>query len=190
MPSNFAQAAARLVAVTVLPVPPFGENTVTILPCRPGPVVCVPAGRVRRLADREDDVLDELRAASRTSATSASSACSSSPAAARGEQDHRRTRVLADRRQLVRGQRRSPCCVQDGVQVAACQRRGSFGDVGAGADQLDLGVVGERLAELLEPFTGSGGVNHSRAELFLGCGAHYGLLPGPSNYIVSTPGSC
>ena len=30
--SYFAKQAARFVAVTVFPVPPFGENTVTIRP--------------------------------------------------------------------------------------------------------------------------------------------------------------
>jgi hypothetical protein len=35
--SYFANAAARFVAVTVLPVPPFGENTVMILPCLADP---------------------------------------------------------------------------------------------------------------------------------------------------------
>jgi hypothetical protein len=33
-PSCFANEAARLVAVTVLPVPPLGEKTVMIRPCR------------------------------------------------------------------------------------------------------------------------------------------------------------
>src|SRR5437660_10309396 len=75
--------------------------------------------------------------------------------------------------------------MEDRVQVTAGQRRGAVCDVGAGTDQLDLRMAGKRFAELVEPFTGSGGVNTHA----LGClvsGAHYGLLPGPSKYILST----
>jgi amino acid transporter len=40
----------------------------------------------------------------------------------------------------------------------------------------------QRIAELVEPFTGSGGVN-AHALGCLGSGGHYGLLPGPSRSI-------
>src|SRR2546426_12178223 len=58
-------------------------------------------------------------------------------------------------------------------------------DVGARADQFDLGMVGERLAQLLEPFAGSGCVDsHALALGCLSARRHHGLLPGPSKSMV------
>src|SRR5919106_567309 len=76
LPSNLAKAAARLVEVTVFPVPPLGENTVTMRPRRAG----VPAGGrcpgrpALRIAKTTFSV---ICGRSRTSETSASSASSS-----------------------------------------------------------------------------------------------------------------
>src|SRR4029453_4496577 len=85
-PSNFAQAVARFVAVTVLPVPPFGENTVTTLPLRPGPdSACPPGGRQHKSVVAVG-VEGRREQAGR--------------AARRDDQD-RSPRVLADRGQLV-----------------------------------------------------------------------------------------
>ena len=150
-----------------------------------GAGVVMPAGRVRRLADREDDVLDELRQQQDVRDVRIQSLLEQPRRAARREQEDRGTRVLPDCRKLVRGQRRGPGCMEDGVQVAARQGRSAVGDVGARPDEFDLGMAGKRVAELVEPFTGSGGVD-AHALGCLGSGAHYGLLPGPSKNIVST----
>src|SRR5262249_47735015 len=66
---------------------------------------------------------------------------------------------LAQRCQLVGGQARAPGRMEDGVQVAARQRRSAFGDGCTRADELDFRVVCKRVAELLEPFAGSGRVD-------------------------------
>ncbi len=79
LPSNFANALARFVAVTVLPVPPFGEKTVRIFPWRPPPPLPAPASRPREWVDLRiaKTTFSTSCGSSRTSATSASSACSS-----------------------------------------------------------------------------------------------------------------
>ena len=76
--------------------------------------------------------------------------------------------------------------MQDGVQVAACERRSAVGNGRAAADHFDLGMAGERFAELLEPFAGSG--REDPHALALGCvvtRGHRILLPGPSVSMVT-----
>ena len=70
--------------------------------------------------------------------------------------------------------------MEDGVQVATRQGRGTVCDGVARPDQLDLGMAPQRIAELVEPFTGAGGV-HAHALGCLSSGGHLGPLPGPSN---------
>ena len=101
LPSNLANAAARFVDVTVLPVPPFGENTVTIRPRRVGALTGGFAGRLARLADGEDDVLGHLREEQDVRHVGVQRLLEQDRGLARGEQDDRRPRVLAERGDLV-----------------------------------------------------------------------------------------
>src|ERR671923_248984 len=76
LPQCLASETPRFVAVTVLPVPPLGENTVTSRPCRCcGPLRRLPTWPAFRIAKT---TLSVSCGRSRTSATSCSSASSSS----------------------------------------------------------------------------------------------------------------
>src|SRR5256885_906498 len=102
LPECFASEAARFVAIDVLPVPPFGAKTVTILPCRAWPPWAAsfrPAWLALRIAKT---TLSVSCGSSRTSETSASSASSSSVAGAPAA----RTITGAAGRRLVRFVRR------------------------------------------------------------------------------------
>ncbi len=100
LPSYLANVDARFVAVTVFPVPPFGENTVTIRPRRPAwpppPPTLRPEWLALRIAKTTFSVICGRR---RTSDTSASSACSSradaSPEASRITGDWVCSRIAA-----------------------------------------------------------------------------------------------
>src|SRR6266480_3834234 len=76
LPQCLANEAEMFVDSTVLPVPPFGENTVTRRPCRPPPVACClrPVWQAFLI---EKTTLSVSCGSSRTSATSASRASSS-----------------------------------------------------------------------------------------------------------------
>ena len=139
-------------------------------------------GRVRRLANCEDDVLDELREQQDVGHVRLESLLEQPRRAVRRDEENRGAGVLADRGKLVRGQARAPRRVEDGVQVAARQRAGAVSDANTRADHLDLGVVRERLAQLLESLAGPRRIDSDALTLScLCCGAHRGLLPGPSN---------
>ena len=94
--------------------------------------------------------------------------------------------VLANGCELVRGQTRAPGPVEDGVQVAAPQGRSAVGDVCARADELDLGVTGERFAELLEALAGARRVHPHALAFSCHCGAHLGPLT-PERSFSSEP---
>src|SRR6266542_4085981 len=143
LPSNFANALARFVAVTVLPVPPFGEKTVRIFPWRP-------PTRVGRLADREDDVLDQLREQQDVGDLGLQRLLEHDRRPAGSDDQNRGARLITNGCELIRRQTRAPGRVEDGVQVAARQGRSSFGDCDACADQLELRMTREGLAQLLE----------------------------------------
>ena len=66
--------------------------------------------------------------------------------------------------------------MQDAVEVAAGEDAGGLGDVVAPAHDLELGVVGERLAEVREAVAVTGEVD-ARAAAVLGCIGH---LPAPA----------
>jgi hypothetical protein len=107
---------------------------------------------VRRLADREDDVLGQLRQEQHVGHVGVERLLEERRVRSRGEHDHRRGRLLADRGQLVDGQRGRPGRVEHGAEVAAGESRRCLADLLARADDLELRVVGERLAEILEAF--------------------------------------
>src|SRR6185437_14337606 len=70
--------------------------------------------------------------------------------------------------------------VQDGVEVAAGERRGALGDRDARTQQLELGMARQRLAELVEALARTRAVETQTLALGgLRC-RHHGLLPGPS----------
>ena len=103
-------------------------------------------GRVGRLANCEDDVLDELREQQDVGHVRLERLLEQPRRAVRRDEENRGAGVLADRGKLVRGQARAPRRVEDGVQVAARQRAGAVIDANTRTDHLDLGVVRERLA--------------------------------------------
>ncbi len=147
--SYLANAAARFVAITVLPVPPFGEKTVTMRPS------CL-----RRAAGHVDRrfALAALRIAkttfsvscgrSRTSVTSASSASSSSA------EDSPEAITKIGARVCSRIAAISPAGseldarrVEDAVEMPAGERGGGLGDVLRGTDELELVMGGEGVAQ-------------------------------------------
>ena len=125
MPAFFAKQTDRFVAVTVLPVPPFGENTVMTRPVAARVSPLAAPTRVARLADREDDVLGQLRKEQHVGDVGVERLFEQSRGLARGDEDDRRLRVLADRRDLVGGQRRAARGVQHSLEMSAGQRAGS-----------------------------------------------------------------
>src|SRR5689334_11931885 len=108
--------------------------------------------RVRRLANRKDDVLDELWQQEDIGDVRLECLLEHARRPARGNDQDRGASVLANSCKLVRGQTRAPGRMEDGVQVAARQRRSAVGDMRARADEFDFRVSRERLAKLLEAF--------------------------------------
>ena len=145
----------------------------------------VPAPGVRGLADREDHVLDELRQEQDVGYIRVQRLLEQPCRPAGSDDQDRSTRVLTDACKLIRRQRAAPRGMKDGVQVTAGEHCDPSGDIGAGADELDFRMACKRLAQLVEPFTGSG--CEEPHALTLGCfspGHQCGLLPGPSNCMV------
>jgi len=133
--------------------------------------VGVAATAVRRLANREDDVLDQLREQQDVGHVSVQRLVEQPGRAAGCNQQDRRTRVLADRVDLVCRERRAPGRVQDRLEMTPGECAGAARDVGARADHLDLGMACEGLAQLVEPFAGSGRVQpHALALCGVGSG--------------------
>ena len=141
--SNLAKAAARFVEVTVFPVPPLGENTVTMRPRRVD-VDGGPQSRPSGLADGEDDVLGHLREEQDVGDVRVQRLLEQDRGLARGEQDDRRPRVLADRGDLVDGERRAPRPVEDLLEVPTGEDAGRLGHADARADELDLACRSRR----------------------------------------------
>ena len=158
MPSNLAKAAARFVEVTVFPVPPLGENTVTMRPRRVG-VADGGAGRrvdllALRMAKTTFSVICGRRRTSETSASSASSRrTEASPEASRMIGARVCSRIVAissagsvELRVPWRITSRCPP-----VRTPADSATPTLVP-----DELDLGVTLERVAELVEAVTGPG----------------------------------
>ena len=172
--------------MTVLPVPPFGENTVMIRPWR----ACAALGRqaaagVGRLAEREDDVLGQLRQQEDVGdAFGVERLVEQRGRLARGEDHDRRARVLADRGHLVRREatssgwraRRTWRCPPARAAVASAT-------FSLQPTKSSSGWVGETLAQAVEPVAGAGHVDAGAARCSL-----VRLLPAPRS--ASTPASC
>ena len=149
---------------TVLPTPPFGEKTVITRPRRPLSGLSA-ATLVTCLADREDDVLGQLRQRDEVGDAVLERLFQQPGAVAGREEDDRRPRVLTHCRHLPRRILRATCRVEDRVEVAAGERRGRLLDHLGRPDELELVVCLESLEDLWEPIAGP---RHVDAEPFLG----------------------
>ena len=138
-------------------------------------VTCLPAlGRepatgVRGLAEREDDVLGQLRKQQDVGdAVGVEGLVEQRRRLAGGEDDDRRARVLADHRDLVGRQGRRAGAVHDHLEVAAGERRRGLGHVLAPADEVDLDMRRERFAQAIEAFAGARHVDANGLALSVG----------------------
>ena len=100
---------------------------------------------VRRLADREDDVVGQLREQEDVGDVRVERLLEELARLAGGENDDRCTRVLADDCQLVVRQRLRVGREQDDVQVAAGECAGCLLRRRGDADELELGFLCEHL---------------------------------------------
>ena len=130
---------------------------------------------VRRLADREDDVLGQRGQQEHVRHIRAEGVFEQGGCLAGRDQQERDTRVLADRRDLVRRQRRRARRKQDTVEMAAFERGRRTARLLGVADDLDSRLLRERLAKLLEALAGAGQID-------AGCLTH--RWPTPSVSIV------
>ena len=105
---------------------------------------------MRGLADREDDVVRELRQEQQVAHVGVERLLEHRAGLARGDQDQRRARLLADRGDLACRERRRASGVDDAVEVPAGEGRSGLRDVLRLADELDLGVACELLTERRE----------------------------------------
>ena len=78
---------------------------------------------------------------------------------ARGDHDHRRAGLLADRRDLHGGEVPTRRRVEHAVQVPAGENPAAPGDLLALADEIDVLLLAERLAQSLESVAVSGAVD-------------------------------
>ena len=108
---------------------------------------------MRRLADREDDVVDELRQHEHVGDVGVQRLVEQRTGGGRRDDDDRRPRLFADRGDLGRRERLGPRAVKHAVEVAAGQDAGSLSDMVAPADDLEIGVAGEGLAKVGEAVT-------------------------------------
>src|SRR5205823_7238271 len=106
------------------------------------------AAHVADLADREDDVLRQLGQREHVGDPGLKRLLEQARALARGDEDHRRARVLADPGERVARELRPGRRLQDDVEVPAGERAGGLFDVRARADELEPLVVRERLEDL------------------------------------------
>ena len=102
-----------------------------------------PLADVARLADREDDVVGQLRQKQDVGDVVLERIFEQRRRAVRGQQDDRRPRVLTQGGDLVHRQRCRASGVQDDLKVAACQRRRGLAHLSRRAYELDFGVVRE-----------------------------------------------
>ena len=154
LPIDLHSVAARFVETTVLPTPPFGEKTVITRPRRPSPALRA-AALCAGLADGEDDVLRQLRQRDEVGDAVLERLFEQAGAVTGREEDDRRTRVLAHRRQLSRWVLRPTRRVEDRVEVAAGECRGRLLDHLGRSDELELVVGLEGLEDLWEPVAGA-----------------------------------
>ena len=128
-----------------------------------------------RLANREHDVLRQLREQEDVGDIGVERLLEQGRGLTRGKQDDRRQRVLADGRDLLDGQSRAARGVQDGLQVATGQRAGALADVLRPADELELRVTPEGVTQLGKAFAVA---RDEDASLFtcLGLDGHRALL--------------
>ena len=142
--------------ITVLPVPPFGENTVVIRPWLAEALR--PPARMADLAQREDDVVGQLRERQDVGHAPLERGLEEARAVARGDEDHGRLRVLADRRVLVRGEHRPAGRMHDDVEVAAGQSARGVAHLGTLSDELEPCVPPQGGNELSVAVAGPGRV--------------------------------
>ena len=131
-----------------LPGPALGREDGDESTLPPAAVRLLLATCVAGLPDREDDVVGELRKQQDVGDVRVQRVFEQARRAAGGEQDHGGLRVFPDRGYIVRRQRRAARRMQHDLQVPAGQGRGALEDVVARADELDLGVLSERLAQV------------------------------------------
>ena len=108
-----------------------------------------------RLADREDDVLRQLRQRDEVGDAVLERLFEQAGAVAGREQDDRRPRVLAHRCQLSRRVVRPTRRVEDRVEVAAGESRSCLLDHLGRSDELELIVGLECLQDLWKPVAGA-----------------------------------
>ena len=97
------------------------------------------------LADREDDVLGQLWEQEDVGDVGIECLLEQRRRFARGDEDDRSLRVLADGGQLVGGQRGAARRVQDGLEMTAGECARTFADLFGSPDELDLAVSPEGL---------------------------------------------
>jgi hypothetical protein len=115
------------------------------------PVPASPTG-VARLANREDDVLGQLRKEQHVGDVGVERLLEQGRSLARSHQDDRCLGVLADRRDVVDGQRRAARGVQHDLEMPAGQRAGSCIHVVRMAHELELRVAPEGVTQLGQAF--------------------------------------
>src|SRR5439155_13145832 len=113
---------------------------------------CGPPRSVRRLSDREDDVLRQRGEQHDVGDVGPQRVVEQCRRLAGREHEQRYASELADCGDLVRGQRRRARAVQDTVEVPALQGAGCIGDLLGGTNDLDPGLLCKSFAELLESF--------------------------------------
>ena len=104
------------------------------------------------LADREDDVLGQLRKQKDVGNVRVERVLEERGRLTRGEEDDRSLRVLADCRDLVGRKRRAVRGMEDRLEVASGQRACALADQVRPADELDFGVAPEGFTQLVESF--------------------------------------
>src|SRR5438093_8413622 len=128
----------------------------------------VAATDMRGLADREDDVLRQLRQREDVGHACLERLLQQCSAAARAHHDHRRTSVLADGRQLVGGKLRPACGEEHCLEMATGERRSGLCHRLPLPDELYLILRLERAEDLREAVAGT-----DREDSDVGLVAHY-----------------
>jgi len=118
------------------------------------------AACVCRLADREHDVVRELRQQQHVGDVGGERVLEHRRGLrSGGDEDDRRPGLLADRGYLAGGELGRARGVEHAVEVPAGERGRGLGDVHAGSDDVDLLDVGERAAEGVEAVAGPGEIH-------------------------------
>ena len=150
-PCSTASTDARLVATTVFPIPPFGENTVVTLPsaCSTTPVSLPPV----RWARRSVKATFSTACGRRNVLLDAGVECLLEHGAGlvRRQHDDRGTGVLADRSEIVQPAGAGVRRVEDGLDAAALERRRRVVEERARLKDLDVLVLTEIREQLVQP---------------------------------------